>query len=147
VKPRWSHVSTLPGGAFRGDQSKDQDSPVSVNPEKVGRVWVSLSFAFFSLTPLERKGVLRGLLCRNGREVMSLRDPECQDQPLVRHNPCPISEQQGTGKPPGEKSRPVVVEAERRKNMGLVKCCISPTRFLAAQESDWSNGLHSLSQS
>ncbi len=61
---------------------------------------------------------------------MSLRDPEFQEQPLIRHNPCAIYEEQGTGKPPGEgktKSRPAVVEGEQRKNMGVVNA-VSPPR-------------------
>jgi hypothetical protein len=64
---------------------------------------------------------------------MSLRDPSPRISPFIRYNPCTISEEQGTGKPPGEKSRPVVVEGELRKNMGVVNA-VSPPR-------GWSNGL------
>jgi hypothetical protein len=50
------------------------------------------------------------------------------------------------GKPPGKgnsKSRPVVVEGERRKNRGVVnvRMLSLPTGFVAAQKSNWSNGL------
>ena len=61
---------------------------------------------------------------------MSLRHPECQDQPLIRHNPCAIYEEQGTGSHPVRdilRPGPVVVEGERRKNMGVVNA-VSPPR-------------------
>ena len=84
-------------------------------------------------------------------------DPECQDQPFIRHSPCAIYEEKGTGKPPGEgnfKSRTVVVEGERRKNMGVVNA-VSPPRgslprnqigAISPAALTWSNSF-SLSQS
>jgi len=55
--------------------------------------------------------------------------PSARISPFLRYDPCPISEERRAGKPPGGKSRPVVAEAERRKNMGVVNT-VSPPRGL-----------------
>lgn len=104
-------------------------------------------FCFLFLTPLERKGVFAHSPVPKWAVASGSR---VSRSALIRHNPCAIYEEQRMGKPPGEgnfKSRPVVVEGERRKNKGVVNNVSPPRCSLLPRNQNGAMGFSALTWS